>query len=62
MVKFLICWIKDHPMKTYGTVEIELHAYLTSALDEDEYNLSWNNKMDHWMHVIAIVKVVPVFN
>jgi hypothetical protein len=32
----MTCLIKHHAVKTYGIMEVELHALLTSALEEDE--------------------------
>jgi len=32
--------IKHHATKTHGTIEIWLHAFLTSALDGDEWSAS----------------------
>jgi hypothetical protein len=33
-VKFFLCLTKHHAMKTYWGVEVQLHAFLTSALEE----------------------------
>jgi hypothetical protein len=32
--------IKHHVMKTYGGIEVQLHAFLTSAVDEVELSSS----------------------
>jgi hypothetical protein len=39
-VKLSLCLTKNHTMKTYWGVEVELHAFLTSALDGDEWSTS----------------------
>jgi hypothetical protein len=33
-----LCLTKHHAMKTYWGVEVQLHAYLTSALDGGEWS------------------------
>jgi hypothetical protein len=35
-VKFTLSPIKNHSINIYGYVEVQLHAFQTSALDEDE--------------------------
>jgi hypothetical protein len=35
-IKFNLCSIKNHGINIYGCVEAQLHAFQTSALDEDE--------------------------
>jgi hypothetical protein len=35
-VKLLLCLTKHHAIKTYGTVEVWLIAFITSALEGDE--------------------------
>jgi hypothetical protein len=37
VVKLSVCLIKHHAMKIYVRVEVEPHAFLTSALDRDEW-------------------------
>jgi len=33
MVNFSLCLTKYHAIKTYGGVEVQVHAFLTSVLD-----------------------------
>jgi len=35
-VNLSLCLTKYHTMRTYGTVEVQFHAFLTLALDGDE--------------------------
>ena len=38
-IKFYLCLLKQHSMKTYREAKVQLHAFLNSALDGDEmYN------------------------
>jgi hypothetical protein len=39
-VKFSFCCIKHHDMKTYGGLEVQLRAFLTSALGRREWSSS----------------------
>jgi hypothetical protein len=39
-VKLSLCLIKHHSIKTYGGVEVYLHAFLISALDGGEWSAS----------------------
>jgi hypothetical protein len=40
MFKLSLCLTKYHAMKTIGGVEVQLHAFLTSALDGGEWSAS----------------------
>jgi len=35
-----LCSTKAHDIKTYGRVEVQLHVFITSALDRDEWSVS----------------------
>jgi hypothetical protein len=37
---YCTCLIKHHTMKTYGGVEVERHALVTSTFDGDEWSAS----------------------
>jgi len=39
-MKLLVYLIKDHFLKMFGRVKLYLQAFLTSALDGDEWSLS----------------------
>jgi hypothetical protein len=39
-VKLSLCLIKYHAMKTYGRMEVQLHASLTSTLDGGKWSAS----------------------
>jgi hypothetical protein len=39
-VKLSLCLTKHHAMKTYWGMEVQLHAFLTSALDGSEWSAS----------------------
>jgi len=45
MVK--LCLTKHHAMKTYGGLELELHAFSTSELDVGE---SSDSRFGHFIH------------
>jgi hypothetical protein len=36
--KSVLCLIKNHAKKTYGEVELKLHAIITSALNEGRWS------------------------
>jgi hypothetical protein len=36
----IMCLIKHHAMKTYEEMDVSLHAFLTLALDGDEWSAS----------------------
>jgi hypothetical protein len=38
--KLSLCSIKPHVIKTYGELEINLNAFLNSAIDGDDYSSS----------------------
>jgi len=39
-MKRIICLIKHHTMKTCGGMEVQLHEFLTSALDGGDWSAS----------------------
>jgi hypothetical protein len=39
-VKLSMCFIKHHTMKMYRGVEVQLHTFLTSALDGAEWSIT----------------------
>jgi len=39
-VELFLCLTKHHAMKTYGGVELQIHAFITSALDGGEWSAS----------------------
>jgi hypothetical protein len=47
-VKLSLCLTKYHAMKTYWGVEVQLHAFLISALDGGEWSASRTGRFDPW--------------
>jgi hypothetical protein len=46
-VKLLLCLIKEHAIKTYGQVEVELYALLSSAIDGGQWSASSLKEVVH---------------
>jgi hypothetical protein len=44
IVKLPLGLTKYHAMETYGWVEIQLHAFLTSALEDGEWSTSRSDR------------------
>jgi hypothetical protein len=65
-VKLPVCFIKYHATKAYGSVKVQLHSFLTSALDvsgelQDPIALPPRKQRQWkggWLGLIAGVKVV----
>jgi len=48
--KCVLCLTKRHAMKTYGGVEVSLHAFLISAQDRGEWLASLPGERAHRTH------------
>jgi hypothetical protein len=42
-IRLSLYFIEHHTMKMYGAVQVQLHRFLTSSLDEGEWFASWLN-------------------
>jgi hypothetical protein len=58
-IKVSLCSTNRYAMKTYVEVKIQLHAFLTSALDEDDWSDSHPDRYIPWERAPVPTRVGP---